>query len=122
MTHIMRLNPLPFKMIASPFAMIENREKTIELRLNDEKRRLINVGDEITFINTEDNRKTLKTEIVNIYKYKSFKELYADLPLLKCGYTKEDISNAKPEDMIEYYSEEQQKKYGVLGIEIKVIS
>ena len=97
-------------------------EKTIELRLNDEKRRLINVGDEITFINTEDNRKTLKTEIVNIYKYKSFKELYADLPLLKCGYTKEDISNAKPEDMIEYYSEEQQKKYGVLGIEIKVIS
>lgn len=98
------------------------RRKTIELRLNDEKRRLINVGDEITFINTEDNRKTLKTEIVNIYKYKSFKELYADLPLLKCGYTKEDISNAKPEDMIEYYSEEQQKKYGVLGIEIKVIS
>lgn len=115
MQHIMRLNP-------SPFAMIENREKTIELRLNDEKRRLINVGDEITFINTEDNRKTLKTEIVNIYKYKSFKELYADLPLLKCGYTKEDISNAKPEDMIEYYSEEQQKKYGVLGIEIRVIS
>ncbi|WP_302602011.1 hypothetical protein [uncultured Ruminococcus sp.] len=51
----------------------------------------MNVGDEITFINTEDNRKTLKTEIVNIYKYKSFKELYADLPLLKCGYTKEDI-------------------------------
>ena len=48
MQHIMRLNP-------SPFAMIENREKTIELRLNDEKRRLINVGDEITFINTEDN-------------------------------------------------------------------
>ncbi|MEI3028295.1 MAG: hypothetical protein V8T30_07500 [Ruminococcus sp.] len=33
----MRLNPLPFKMIASG-------EKTIELRLNDEKRRkLINV-------------------------------------------------------------------------------
>lgn len=50
MQHIMRLNPLPFKMIASG-------EKTIELRLNDEKRRLINVGDEITFINTEDNEK-----------------------------------------------------------------
>ena len=115
MTHIMRLNPLPFKMIASG-------EKTIELRLNDEKRRLINVGDEITFINTEDNRKTLKTEIVNIYKYKSFKELYADLPLLKCGYTKEDVKTASPEDMLAYYSAKQQVKYGVLGIEIKVIS
>lgn len=106
----------------SPFAMIENREKTIELRLNDEKRRLINVGDEITFINTEDNRKTLKTEIVNIYKFKSFEELYAVLPLLKCGYTKEDVKTASPEDMLAYYSAKQQEKYGVLGIEIKVIS
>ena len=102
MQHIMRLNP-------SPFAMIENREKTIELRLNDEKRRLVNIGDEITFINTEDNRKTLKTEIVNIYKFKSFEELYAVLPLLKCGYTKEDVKTATPEDMLAYYSAKQIK-------------
>ena len=112
MTHIMRLNPLPFKMIASG-------EKTIELRLNDEKRRKLNRKDLITFVNTEDSIKTITAEVIDIYKYKSFKELYADLPLLKCGYTKEDISNAKPEDMIEYYSEEQQKKYGVLGMRDK---
>lgn len=115
MTHIIRLNPLPFKMIASG-------EKTIELRLNDEKRRKLNRKDLITFVNTEDNRKTLKTEIVNIYKFKSFEELYADLPLLKCGYTKEDVKTASPEDMLAYYSAKQQEKYGVLGIEIKVIS
>ncbi len=115
MTHIMRLNPLPFKMIASG-------EKNIELRLNDEKRRKLNRKDLITFINTEDNRKTLKTEIVNIYKFKSFEELYAVLPLLKCGYTKEDVKTASPEDMLAYYSAKQQEKYGVLGIEIKVIS
>lgn len=115
MTHIMRLNPLPFKMIASG-------EKTIELRLNDEKRRKLNRKDLITFVNTEDNRKTLKAEIVNIYKFKSFEELYADLPLLKCGYTKEDVKTASPEDMLAYYSAKQQEKYGVLGIEIKVIS
>lgn len=98
------------------------RRKTIELRLNDEKRRKLNRKDLITFVNTEDSIKTITAEVIDIYKYKSFKELYADLPLLKCGYTKEDISNAKPEDMIEYYSEEQQNKYGVLGIEIRVIS
>lgn len=115
MTHIMRLNPLPFKMIASG-------EKNIELRLNVEKRRKLNRKDLITFINTEDNRKTLKTEIVNIYKFKSFEELYAVLPLLKCGYTKEDVKTASPEDMLAYYSAKQQEKYGVLGIEIKVIS
>lgn len=101
---------------------MKTEKKTIELRLNDEKRRLVNIGDEITFINTEDNRKTLKTEIVNIYKFKSFEELYAVLPLLKCGYTKEDVKTATPEDMLAYYSAKQQEKYGVLGIEIKVIS
>lgn len=115
MTHIMRLNP-------SPFAMIENREKTIELRLNDEKRRKLNRKDLITFVNTEDSLKTITAEVIDIYKYKSFKELYADLPLLKCGYTKEDVKTASPEDMLAYYSAKQQEKYGVLGIEIKVIS
>lgn len=115
MQHIMRLNP-------SPFAMIESREKTIELRLNDEKRRKLNRKDLITFVNTEDSIKTITAEVIDIYKYKSFKELYADLPLLKCGYTKEDVKTASPEDMLAYYSAKQQEKYGVLGIEIKVIS
>lgn len=115
MQHIMRLNP-------SPFAMIESREKTIELRLNDEKRRKLNRKDLITFVNTEDSLKTITAEVIDIYKYKSFKELYADLPLLKCGYTKEDVKTASPEDMLAYYSAKQQEKYGVLGIEIKVIS
>lgn len=98
------------------------RRKTIELRLNDEKRRKLNRKDLITFVNTEDSLKTITAEVIDIYKYKSFKELYADLPLLKCGYTKEDVKTASPEDMLAYYSAKQQEKYGVLGIEIKVIS
>jgi hypothetical protein len=40
---------------------------------------------------------------------------------LNCGYTEADISEAKPEDMDLYYTPEQQSKYGVLGIEIKVV-
>lgn len=113
MTHIMRLNPAPFEMIACG-------DKTIELRLNDEKRRKIKIGDEITFVNTENSLKTIKVEVIGIYRFKSFKELYTNLPLLRCGYTKEDVMTAEPEDMLSYYSEEQQKKYGVLGIEIEL--
>ena len=93
MTHIMRLNPAPFEMIACG-------DKTIELRLNDEKRRKIKIGDEITFVNTENSLKTIKVEVIGIYRFKSFKELYANLPLLECGYTKEDVMTAEPEDML----------------------
>ncbi|MCH5300962.1 MAG: RNA-binding protein [Ruminococcus sp.] len=115
MKHQMNLNP-------SPFYMIKSGEKTIELRLNDEKRRLLNVGDEIEFINTEDDKQKLLTEIVAMHHFKSFEVLYKNLPLLKCGYTQEDIANAKASDMDIYYSKEKQSKYGVLGIEIKVIN
>ncbi len=44
MRHEMKLNN-------SPFVSIKNKTKTIELRLNDDKRQKINVGDEIEFIN-----------------------------------------------------------------------
>ena len=40
--------------------------------------------------------------------------------MLKCGYTEEDIGTASPSDMAAYYSPEEQKKYGVVGIEISV--
>ena len=37
---------------------------------------------------------------------------------MKCGYTKEDIDTASPDDMDKYYTKEEQEKYGVVGIEI----
>ena len=40
---------------------------------------------------------------------------------MKCGYTEEDVGNASPSDMEEYYPPEKQKKYGVLGIEIRLL-
>lgn len=110
MKHEMNLHP-------APYHMIKSGDKTIELRLYDEKRRKIRVGDEIVFTCTESPYDTLYTKVTALYLYDSFKELYAELPLLKCGYTTDDISTAKPEDMELYYSKEQQEKYGVVGIE-----
>ena len=55
-----------------------------------------------------------------LHRFAAFEELYRTLPLLKCGYTEEDVGNASPSDMEEYYPPEKQKKYGVLGIEIRL--
>lgn len=114
MIHNMKLNPQPFKMIAEG-------TKTIELRLFDEKRQLINIDDEIIFTNTEDSTKQIRAKAIVLHKFSSFEELYANLPLLKCGYTEDDIQTASPKDMEEYYSRDKQKKYGVVGIEIEII-
>jgi ASC-1-like (ASCH) protein len=109
----MKLNPAPFEMIKSG-------QKTIELRLFDEKRQQIKVGDEIIFTNTVTGE-TLETSVVNLHRFDSFEELYKSLPLLQCGYTSENVGKATPADMEQYYSVEEQKEYGVLGIQIRVL-
>lgn len=112
--HIMNLNPSPLK-------EIREGNKTIELRLYDEKRKQISVGDTIKFVNTEDSNDTLKVIVKNLFVFESFAELYENLPLLKCGYTEDNISTASPNDMELYYPKEKQAQYGVIGIEISLL-
>ena len=105
----------------SPLKMIREGTKTIELRLLDEKRKDISVGDTIVFNNTEDENDSLFAMVEDLFVFDSFEELYANLPLLECGYTEEDIDSASPEDMEAYYSKEKQAQYGVVGIKVKPI-
>ena len=113
MKHYMKLNKKPFEMIA-------NGQKTIELRLFDEKRALFNVGDEIEFTMSDNSNYHILVVITAIYRFDSFDELYKNLPKTSIGYLPEE--KADPNDMIKYYSVEKQKKYGVVGIEISLIS
>ena len=101
----------------APFEKIKSGEKTIELRLWDEKRQKINPGDTIVFTNTATGETLTKT-VVKLHRFDNFEELYRSLPLLQCGYTEEDVSKAKASDMEQYYSAEQQRAYGVVGIEL----
>ena len=75
------------------------------------------MGDEIVFTNTATDE-TIKTAVVKMHRFDSFKELYKSLPLLQCGYTQEDVDTAHPSDMEQYYSAEEQRKDGVVGIEL----
>ena len=109
--HNMKLNP-------NPYAMIRSGQKTIELRLFDEKRQQIKAGDKIVFTNTE-NGETLTRIVVKLHCFASFAELYRSLPLLYCGYTAETVAQAAPADMEQYYTAEEQEKYGVVGIELR---
>ncbi len=112
MKHKMKLNN-------EPFECIKNGTKTIELRLNDEKRKLLTVGDYIEFINRVTNEKLL-VEVIDLFKYNSFEELYKHFNKIEMGYSINEEAN--PKDMENYYSKEEQEKYGVLGIKIKKLT
>ena len=101
-----------------PFEKIKNGTKTIEMRLYDEKRKLIKENDIIEFTNRSTNEK-IRTKVLKLHLYSSFDELYKDFDNVSLGYEENDIKN--PSDMEIYYSKEEQCKYGVVGIEIKLI-
>jgi len=112
MKHEMKLNN-------EPFECIKNGTKTIELRLNDEKRKLLTVRDYIEFTNRVTNEKLL-VEVIDLFKYNSFEELYKHFNKIEMGYSINEEAN--PKDMENYYSKEEQEKYGVLGIKIKKLT
>ena len=105
------------KLQNDPFIKIKNGSKTIEMRLNDEKRKKINIGDSIEFTNIETNEKLI-CKVLNLYKYKNFEELYKNHDKMSIGYDKDEVSNSN--DMKKYYAEDKINKYGVLGIKIKL--
>lgn len=109
------------KLQPEPFAKIKFGKKTIELRLYDEKRRKINIGDQIEFLNLNDKKQKIRVQVTELYKYSSFEELYDNLPLSKCGYEDFEIECANSKDMEKYYTVDDQKKDGVIGIEIKLL-
>ena len=111
MQHRMKLHDNPFK-------KIKCGTKTIEMRLYDEKRSKISVNDTIVFMNAE-SKESIECLVIGLYRYPSFFELYERHNKTSIGYNVNDIADAN--DMYKIYSRSDIEKYGVIGIEIKVI-
>jgi ASC-1-like (ASCH) protein len=108
-SHILRLHPEPFR-------KIRNGNKTIESRLNDEKRQEFQVGNELIFISREDNSE-IHTTITHMHHFPNFENLFQNLQTEKFG---EDTLKLLLDEIQEFYSEDDQKLWGVVGIEFKI--
>lgn len=106
------------KLRPDPFRMIFSGEKTIEFRLHDEKRSLINKGDYIRFTDMVARERTVLVEVVDIFTAPSFVAL--EQRLIEVGLLSRGAFS--PTGMREYYSAEDEEKYGVMGIVIRVVS
>ena len=100
------------------FQSIINGKKKVEVRLNDENRRKIKVGDRIEFIKVPEQDQTLTVRVTGIRNYHTFKEMYEAIPFkdFDCeGWTMQEMI----EGTYEIYKPEQEKKWGALAITIK---
>ena len=109
MIHKMKLNE-------SPFERIKNGTKTIEFRLYDEKRKKVKIGNKIEFSKLPDLQEKILVDVLDIYRDKTFENLFKKI------FTDEDEIERKTKSMYQYYSKEQEKEYGVVGIKIDLLS
>ena len=111
MTYQMRLHN-------EPFQLIKDGTKTIEMRLYDEKRRKLKIGDIIEFQNRADGD-TVLAHIIQLHIFPNFATLYKNFDQVKLGYSNDQDAN--PDDMNQFYASDEQEKYGVVAIEIALV-
>ena len=102
-----------------PFESIKNGQKTVEMTLYDEKMQQINIGDYIVFKLRDDEGQQLKTVVQDVDVFLNFEQLYNNYDKVMLGYKENEEASYK--DMEEYYSLEEQSKYGVVAITIELI-
>ena len=108
------------KLLPEYFNYIKEGTKRIELRLSDEKRKDIAIGDMIVFEEQVEEPRYLKTKVVEIFHRTNFEELINefDIELLADkSMPKEDLKNV----LEKIYPQEVQTQYGVVGIKIEII-
>ncbi len=101
-----------------PFEKIASGAKTIESRLFDEKRRKIHVGDTIEFACASEPHRIIRVRVVAVHPFKKFEELFSSFPPARFG-------GVSPEELLTeiraFYSESDERRWGVVGIEIELM-
>ena len=111
MEHELKLQPRYYEYILGG-------TKDIEIRLYDEKRQKINLGDIIIFKKEPELNESFKVKVIGLLRYENFEGLFEDFGVDRLA----DKSMKKSElleELEKFYTKEKQKEYGVLGIRIE---
>ena len=89
------------------FEIVKNGNKNVEVRLYDEKRKKIKVGDELVFLKRPDDIEKIKVKVTDLKVYNNFEELVDNYDMKRLylpEYTKEMFLT----ELLRFYSLEEQ--------------
>lgn len=99
------------------YNLLKSGKKTIELRLLDEKRKNIKIGDIIEFSNASDANDKFMSKVTKLYRAVDFIELCKVIDCTMAGFsTDSELINV----LESFYSSDLQKIFGVVGIEVQI--
>lgn len=106
------------KLATEPYNNIASGKKLIESRLYDEKRQQISIGDQIIFSENDKPENSVTTVVKGLLRYQTFKELFADHDPELFGEESRDFLLTQIKS---FYSDEDEQKYGVVGVRLELI-
>ena len=102
------------------FEEMKEGRKRVEMRLFDEKRRALLVGDVILFEHDQDPKRGLAVRVTALCRYACFEDLISSFSPDVLGFPHASRAQIKAL-MDEIYPLEEQRRWGVLAIGVEVI-
>lgn len=102
------------------YDFIKRGTKRIEIRLFDEKRQKIKIGDTIKFLKEDNQDESFEVKVIGLLRYNSFEDMFKDFDislLSDKSMTKDELISV----LEKFYTKEKQEQYGVLGIRIELL-
>lgn len=100
------------------FQKIKSGSKKLELRIGDDKRRAVALGDLIRF-HCMDGSQSILVEVLEVLAYEDFFQLYLDLDPREMGYCPLDLPD--PRHMYAIYPPALIKEKGALAFRIRLL-
>ena len=110
------------------FEQVKAGAKTVETRLFDEKRQLVDIGDYFIFVKESDETQRVKRRVVDMEVGRTFKSVFGAAKYVDgkrvddtrftpkmLGFADGSSIESMAEQMYKYYSKEQEKKHGVVS-------
>lgn len=107
------------RLLRTHFEKVESGEKTVEMRLMDEKRRRIVAGDMILFCCEEEPSRQIAAEVIGVHTFENFEALAECFGTRAVGFFGKDASFVGAY-MQGIYGAEAIRLYGAAALEIRL--
>lgn len=112
------MSDMEMKLNDVSFDLVSRGVKTLEIRLFDEKRQRLKLGDHLAFTN---NGRKAVVKVTGLSRFATFTDLLQNLGGVTSGWLASDSLEKMVSDLRLIYSLEEEKRYGVVGIHLQLI-
>lgn len=102
------------------FDIVKDGIKNVEVRVNDEKRRKLSIGDTLIFLKRPNEDEKIIARVTRLVYFNSFSDVTDNYPMERI-YLSNTSCNDYIELMRKFYNDDEVSKYGVVAIEFEQI-